>query len=60
MLERSQGRRLGFTPGYLMRSAVALASGISAAAGDLILDPASGLTGALTQALAGPPKSTPL
>ena len=36
-----------------MWSAVALASGISAAAGYLILDPASGLTGALTQAFAG-------
>lgn len=38
---------------YLMWTAVALASGISAAAGYLILDPASGLTGALTQAFAG-------
>jgi zinc transporter, ZIP family len=38
---------------YVMWTAVALASGISAAAGYLILDPASGLTGALTQAFAG-------
>ena len=36
-----------------MWSAVALASGCSAAAGYLILDPASGLTGALAQAFAG-------
>lgn len=38
---------------YVMWAAVALASGISAAAGYLILDPASGLTGALAQAFAG-------
>jgi ZIP family zinc transporter len=38
---------------YRMWSAVALASGVSAAAGYLILDPASGLTGALVQAFAG-------
>jgi len=38
---------------YLMWSAVALASGVSSAAGYVVLDPASGLTGALTQAFAG-------
>ena len=38
---------------YLMWAAVMLAAGISAAAGYLILDPASGLTGALVQAFAG-------
>ena len=38
---------------YLMWGAVMLAAGISAAAGYLILDPASGLTGALAQAFAG-------
>jgi ZIP family zinc transporter len=38
---------------YLMWVAVMLAAGISAAAGFLILDPASGLTGALAQAFAG-------
>jgi ZIP family zinc transporter len=38
---------------YRMWSAVALASAVSAAAGYLILDPASGLTGALAQAFAG-------
>ena len=38
---------------YLMWSGVALASAVSAAAGYLILDPASGLTGALAQAFAG-------
>lgn len=36
-----------------MWTAVILAAGISAAAGYLILDPASGLTGALCQAFAG-------
>jgi zinc transporter, ZIP family len=38
---------------YLMWSAVTLAAGLSAAAGYVILDPASGLTGALAQAFAG-------
>jgi ZIP family zinc transporter len=38
---------------YLMWSAVTLAAGVSAALGYLILDPASGLTGALAQAFAG-------
>ena len=38
---------------YLMWTMVVVAAGISAAAGYLILDPASGLTGALSQAFAG-------
>ena len=38
---------------YLMWSAVTLAAGVSAALGYVILDPASGLTGALVQAFAG-------
>jgi len=42
------GRRV-----YLMWLAVVLAAALSAAAGYLILDPASGLTGALAQAFAG-------
>jgi ZIP family zinc transporter len=36
----------------LMWSAVVLVAGVSAAAGYLVLDPASGFTGALTQAFA--------
>jgi ZIP family zinc transporter len=42
------GRRV-----YLMWSVVALAAGISSALGYVVLDPASGLTGALVQAFAG-------
>jgi len=38
---------------YLMWTVVVVAAGISSAAGYLILDPASGLTGALSQAFAG-------
>ena len=38
---------------YLMWTIVVVAAGIAAAAGYLILDPASGVTGALSQAFAG-------
>ena len=55
-LSSSSGLKAAGWPGrrvYLMWSAVTLAAGVSAALGYVLLDPASGLTGALVQAFAG-------
>jgi ZIP family zinc transporter len=55
-LSSSSGLKVAGWPSrrvYVMWSAVALAAGISAALGYVVLDPASGLTGALAQAFAG-------
>jgi ZIP family zinc transporter len=55
-LSSSSGLKVAGWPSrrvYLMWSGVSLAAGISAALGYVVLDPASGLTGALVQAFAG-------